>query len=525
MSASREKKLRQELAAQGITDPKKIREAEEKAAARKNNILYGTIAGVFALVAVALLVFNSGILQRDIAAVTIDGEKYSSAYVEYFYTNIEYNIVNGGYASYYGVDTSVSLDQQTVSDSAKTLLGVEDEGEITWDQFIRDMAVEQLAQVVMCAKESEAGDSHDDHHDTAAEVEATMEEVAGYAQQNGYSTKDYLKLIYGKFMTPEIFEDLIGMVETASHYQSHYQADLTYTVDELEAFYQEDPSLFDVADYEYLYFRGTADSTTDADGNTVEPTDEENEAAKAQAKADAAAVLERVQAGESLKDVSADYENASYNTLEAASNSGSSIAEWVFDDSRQAGDSAVVDVDPNCYVVVFHSVGRQEYATVDVRHILFKVDTDELDSESETYEDDLQAAKDAAKQEAEDALAQWKAGDATEDSFAALAVEFSEDSGSASEGGLYTQVYKDQMVDAFNDWCFDESRQAGDTGIVLGEGYYYTGYHVMYFVGDNIPYWQVETDSALRERDLDNWLDSLVTAADVTLERGMKYVG
>ena len=40
MSASREKKIRQDLAAQGVTDPKKIREAEEKAKARKNNILY-----------------------------------------------------------------------------------------------------------------------------------------------------------------------------------------------------------------------------------------------------------------------------------------------------------------------------------------------------------------------------------------------------------------------------------------------------------------------------------------------------
>lgn len=35
MSASREKKIRQDLAAQGVTDPKKIREAEEKAKARK----------------------------------------------------------------------------------------------------------------------------------------------------------------------------------------------------------------------------------------------------------------------------------------------------------------------------------------------------------------------------------------------------------------------------------------------------------------------------------------------------------
>ena len=35
------------------------------------------------------------------------------------------------------------------------------------------------------------------------------------------------------------------------------------------------------------------------------------------------------------------------------------------------------------------------------------------------------------------------------------------------------------MVSSFNDWCFDESRQTGNTGII--ESQY--GYHVMYFVG------------------------------------------
>ena len=42
------------------------------------------------------------------------------------------------------------------------------------------------------------------------------------------------------------------------------------------------------------------------------------------------------------------------------------------------------------------------------------------------------------------------------------------------------------MVAAFNDWCFNESRQPGDTEIV--ETTY--GYHVMYFVGDGLDQWQ-----------------------------------
>ena len=35
------------------------------------------------------------------------------------------------------------------------------------------------------------------------------------------------------------------------------------------------------------------------------------------------------------------------------------------------------------------------------------------------------------------------------------------------------------MVQTFNDWCFDESRQPGDSGIVETD----YGYHIMYFSG------------------------------------------
>ena len=79
MSASREKKNRQDLASQGIQDPKAIREAEEKAQQRKANRLYGTIAVVFVLVAALLVVVNSGVLERSATAITVDGENYTAA--------------------------------------------------------------------------------------------------------------------------------------------------------------------------------------------------------------------------------------------------------------------------------------------------------------------------------------------------------------------------------------------------------------------------------------------------------------
>ena len=133
--------------------------------------------------------------------------------------------------------------------------------------------------------------------------------------------------------------------------------------------------------------------------------------------------------------------------------------------------------------------------------------------------------KAAARSKAEEILAEWKAGEATEDSFAALANELSADDGSNTNGGLYTKIYKNQMVTEFNDWCFDASRQSGDTGIVYGESSNYKGYHVMYFVGDDVPYWQVQAENALRNTDTEAWLDGLLDSAEVVQENGMKHVG
>jgi len=78
--------------------------------------------------------------------------------------------------------------------------------------------------------------------------------------------------------------------------------------------------------------------------------------------------------------------------------------------------------------------------------------------------------------EAEELYNKWQEGDKSEESFAQLAMEYSVD-GSASNGGLYEGVAVGQMVPEFNDWCFDEARQAGDHGLVKTV----YGYHIMFF--------------------------------------------
>ena len=261
MSASREKKNRQDLASQGIQDPKAIREAEEKAQQRKANRLYGTIAVVFVLVAALLVVVNSGVLERSATAITVDGENYTAAQMNYYYYGIKNSIINSGYSSFYGIDTSVAMDKQNMSDTAKMLLQVTDEGDITWDQFFRDYATRQLSVQVMAAKEAEANGMGEDD-DIRAEVNEVIDSITAGAKEQGYTLKSYLKLAYGSTMTVSTFKKMMTLEEVATHYMQHYQDELSYTESQLEEYYQANSSDFDVASYEYIYFKGTADSTT-----------------------------------------------------------------------------------------------------------------------------------------------------------------------------------------------------------------------------------------------------------------------
>ena len=140
---------------------------------------------------------------------------------------------------------------------------------------------------------------------------------------------------------------------------------------------------------------------------------------------------------------------------------------------------------------------------VDVRHILIVPEGGTEDENGVvTYSD---AEWDTCRDSAQALLDQWKEGEATEESFGQLASEKTQDPGSASTGGLYTDVVKGQMVEPFENWCFDESRQTGDTGLVQTN----YGYHIMYYVGGE-EIWVVSTRMDLVSKDMDELMTQCI---------------
>ena len=155
----------------------------------------------------------------------------------------------------------------------------------------------------------------------------------------------------------------------------------------------------------------------------------------------------------------------------------------------------------------------KELKSVDVRHIL--IYPEGADGSNIFTEEFSEEAWAAGEETAKALLEQFLAGEQTEEAFAALANEHSQDPGSNQNGGLYEGVTEGEMVQAFNDWCFDESRQPGDTGVVKTE----YGYHVMYFSGSQ-SLWQQYVESDYVTDKTGALADEITAKCPITVQFG-----
>ena len=124
-------------------------------------------------------------------------------------------------------------------------------------------------------------------------------------------------------------------------------------------------------------------------------------------------------------------------------------------------------------------------------------------------------SKAAAKANAEEWLAQWKSGEATEDSFAALANEKSAD-GDGTTGGLYEDILPVQGIyeENFTNWAVDPSRKVGDTGLVETSH----GWHIMFYASDDeLTYRDYLIETQLRDTDFQVWQDSIISSVSYTV--------
>lgn len=526
MSASSKKKLRNEQQTAKMTE-KQVAEQKEAKKLTLYTTIFVVVLAVMVVFAIAIgvtrSISNSGVRERNTVALTVGDHEISNAELSYFYMSAinNFNSNYGNYAAMMGLDTSKPLDEQVINN---------DTG-LTWADDFLNTAKDNARSVYAMADAAEAA-GFTLSEDELAEIDTSISNMKMYATLYGYSsTKDFLKAQYGSGATEESYKQYVTVNTLANAYYNSYSSSLTYTDADLRAAESENYDKYSSFTYNTYYLAASKFQAEDED-DSDKAVKAAEEAANSLIGEDVATVAD-FDAAIAALDINKDTEASStaYTDQQYASVS-TTVRDWITDSARKEGDKTVIantttstDDDGNetkttlgYYAVFFTGSNDNTFPLVNVRHILVKFEGGTTDSATgtTTYSDE---EKNAAKEKAEEILDEWMSGDATEDSFAALANEKSDD-GDGTTGGLYENVYPGQMVSSFNDWCFDASRQSGNTGIIESE----YGYHVMYFVGkSSTTYRDYQIESELRSTDTQEWYDATVEAVPMT-DGNTKYI-
>ncbi len=430
---------------------------------KKCGIFLGCVAAVVLCAVLCVqLVLNSGVLLKKTVMESENFEITAGMMSYYIYDQ------NRAFAKYYG--SSIA----DVYDSNKPLKNQDYSGEKSFFQYFADTAYNNALSYLYCSEAAK-----ENGYDLSDATKQALKERA-------YSLDPAL---YGRGLKHEDIYNALYLSVLAAEYSSKLYNEIGPGMDEIEEYYSENPVYCQNAGY-LMYTVSYAKDDKAALEKAQEAADKialsqnESEFKKA--------VLSYLTDGKVTEMSKADaatqkiINGMNYDGVSYANNE---LGIWLFKKAQVGQTRVVQDTTSNCFYVYMLTTAPylDTQKTVDVRHILVSY------SDFET--------KEAAKAEAERIYDLFKNGNGTEAEFAALATRYSTDEGSFAVGGLYERIKKGEMVAEYDDWCFDESRKYGDTGIVATT----FGYHIMFYCRDNLLKWQADyftstADTASKEK-------------------------
>lgn len=446
------------------------REQRRKAKQRKSIIvsIVATILIVASVIGVCtgvVAVKESGVLLRNKVSITSEHYEVDNAMLSYFIFNQYASFINnyGSLATYY-IDTSVSLRKQDCLIS---------ETKMTWFEYFAERAINDVKQyLILCEKAiSENITLSEDEYKT---VELKMKTLNLDNYPIGLKEED-LKKCY-------------EIMALGTKYANVLKERYNISDEDLEKYYTENIKSYQLTDYRsyYFEFKTTSDTSSSTTSSSSATMTKEEAKAKAEELKNAATSEEKfvewVKAY--IKDKYTDetkLQAALDKTLteQALVNDKDKASMWMYNEETKTGDTYINESEKGFTVYyLVKAPYRDEAITKTVRHILLTKDT--------------YGTLELAKKKADELLDAFKKAP-SEEAFAKLVYDYSEDTGSTMLGGLYENIYEGEMIEEFNDWCFDKERKSGDVDIVKTS----YGYHLIYFVEDGLETWASHCYNAL----------------------------
>ncbi len=520
---------------------------------QKARRIFIPLCAVLVAIALALCGFF-GVYDRAIAAEkTADGDRISVAEYEYYnrmYFNYYYQMsqqYEQYYGSYYGTGagkmmtgydyTKTPADQEFVANEEAGLTIDKKYGDNpTWADYFEQESLKEANSSTMLYKKALA-EGYELTKSEQKDLDEFVESLQKNADEDSYSLDAYLRTNYGRGMSPSLLKKIYTKQTIVNRYKEDKQKELAKDITdaEIEEEFNKNAKDYTTVDIRNFTFNSTISADDKASKDDIKKANADLKK-KAQAFLDAVNLSNFTQMAYDATDDKEQKElmkdDASYSSMADTNYTAvhdyvsAEAADWAFSSDRKSGDKKLFEVKDDNGIATYHVycmenvMKRDNQYPVNVRQILFMV-TDGADSdatETETGHTDAEA-----KKLAEDALAKWKKGKATDESFAALATKLTEDTGSKESGGLYENVTKDSnYVEPFLNWCFADGRKKGDTGIIKTD----YGYHVMYLSSKSKdPAWKNTVRDALASAKFDKYIESTIKSDETKVsEHWVKVV-
>lgn len=467
-------------------------ELKEKERREKRN---SRIIGIVLLAAVVCLVASFPIrnwLTVNGTYFQVDGEKVSQVEFDYNYGLVSNNFLsqNASYLYYMGINMSGDLSKEMYSDT------------LTWKDYFEQLAAENIGRTKGLLKEARA-EGFD--YDVTQDYEIFEKNLERAASAAGVSSKDYIRQMYGNYATASRLKPYVEEGLYLEAYAQKVQEKLSPSEEEIEKYYQENKSDYDRVDYYVLIVNAQlpteptelADPVDDA-AAAGEGTDSEAAYTPSQAEIDAAMEAALAQAQESESQVKTLGELKEGSTKTEAMYM---LRDWLFDDVRKEGDTTVIEDSSGhrYYVLEFRQRYLDQSPSVDLRILA------------------------ASKEKAQSILDEWKQGEATEESFAAICDKYNEIP-TAARGGLYEGLTSSSgLPQEIADWFLDSARSEGDAAVFSPEGM--ESSYVCYYAGFNEPSWFLSIKASLINQKLNDYMQERLDSVEIEDPKGnLKYL-
>ena len=495
--------------------------------------LYWAIGIIAAIVAAILIIWNSGILVRNSAVATVGDQSFNASELAYYYKNVENDMLKQAqsYSAYgidMGYDTNLSPAQQMYDEEAGT----------TYADYFLETALSQLQRVTILCSEAEAA-GYTLSEEGQQIVQDNLDALYTYSLQQNTTETAYLHMVYGKFIDKALFTDILTKSVLADEYATYKTEEFTYPDNELNKYYSENAADLDLYDYRSCYVHYEAEEKTDAEGNTIEPTEEEMATAMDAAGEKANAMVADIQGGTAFNTAAVEYlDETSAESFKDPENGhvtaamGNTIPanfkDWLTNGERQKGDVTAIKVDNVGYCVVQflgRDKGEHSYQTADYRNLLVLAETtpsEQSDAPALPSEEQLKAAK----KQADELLAQWKKDGSKADAFATLAKENSADENTKEDGGLNKDADRGAVSANIQKWLFADGRKAGEASIVehTDSSNNVLGYNIIFAEDFGELRWKHQALTTLRSADYEEWYNGVMEQYPAELKDAAKKV-